>query len=78
MVPAHRNSKSKVGRRRAHLALEKANLAVCAQCSGPVMPHRTCPQCGLYPGKKEKKVVAEKPAPAEAPAGTPEEKKEDE
>ncbi|MBI4133129.1 50S ribosomal protein L32 [Candidatus Uhrbacteria bacterium] len=51
MVPAKRNSKSKVGRRRAHLALDKIALVVCPECRGPVRPHRACPQCGMYRGR---------------------------
>ncbi|MEK7192070.1 MAG: 50S ribosomal protein L32 [Patescibacteria group bacterium] len=47
-VPVKHHSKSKVGRRRSHLALQRVNLAVCSNCKGPVLPHRTCLQCGVY------------------------------
>ncbi|MEK7512999.1 MAG: 50S ribosomal protein L32 [Patescibacteria group bacterium] len=47
-VPVKHHSKSKVGRRRSQLALMKRALSVCAHCKGPTVPHRACPQCGLY------------------------------
>ncbi|MEK9194631.1 MAG: 50S ribosomal protein L32 [Patescibacteria group bacterium] len=47
-VPVKHHSKSKVGRRRAHLALKKAILSVCPNCKGPTLPHQACLQCGLY------------------------------
>lgn len=45
-VPLKHHSKSKVGRRRAHLALKKKKMLVCVNCKGPKMPHRICAQCG--------------------------------
>ena len=51
-VPVKHHSKSKVGRRRSHLALKKTILFACSNCRGPMMPHKTCPQCGFYGGKK--------------------------
>ena len=56
MVPKKRNSKSKVGRRRSHLALDKIGVNVCAECKGPKLPHRACAQCGVY-NKKTKKAA---------------------
>ena len=47
-VPVKHHSKSKVGRRRSHLALKKTNIFVCKNCQGPVLPHRSCAQCGTY------------------------------
>jgi len=47
-VPVKHHSKSKVGRRRSHLALKKLKLNVCANCNGPAMSHRACLQCGIY------------------------------
>jgi len=49
------HSKSKVGRRRSQLALSKPSLAVCPQCKGPTLPHRACPQCGVYVRVEKKK-----------------------
>ena len=50
-VPVKHHSKGKVGRRRSHLAMKKTNMAACAKCKGPVMPHRACAQCGAYKKK---------------------------
>jgi len=47
-VPVKHHSKGKVGRRRSHLALKKARISVCPKCSGPMLTHRTCVQCGNY------------------------------
>ncbi|MFA6365273.1 MAG: 50S ribosomal protein L32 [Candidatus Paceibacterota bacterium] len=54
------HASSKVGRRRSQLALKKSDLTVCAACGGPSMPHKACPQCGVYkkyPKKAAKKTV---------------------
>lgn len=51
-VPPKHLSKSKVGRRRSHLALKKEKVFVCGACKGPLLPHRACGQCGSYKGKK--------------------------
>lgn len=44
-VPTKHHSKSKVGRRRSHLALKKVKLAVCSNCQAPKLPHRVCAKC---------------------------------
>ena len=53
-VPTKHHSKSKVGRRRSHLALKPEKISVCSNCGYPVMPHRLCPKCGVYKGRKLK------------------------
>ncbi|MCL5733403.1 MAG: 50S ribosomal protein L32 [Patescibacteria group bacterium] len=45
-VPVKHHSKSKVGKRRSHLALRKARILVCPNCGAPKFPHRACPRCG--------------------------------
>ncbi|MDP3729786.1 MAG: 50S ribosomal protein L32 [bacterium] len=45
-VPVKHRSKSAVGANRAHLALKKIRLVVCAQCQAPVLSHRKCMNCG--------------------------------
>lgn len=52
-VPTKHHSKSKVGRRRSHLALKPTKLEVCPECKHPTFPHRACLNCGHY-GKKVK------------------------
>ena len=50
-VPVKHHSKSKVGRRRAHLALKPTQIFVCGNCKGPVLPHKACSQCHTYSKK---------------------------
>lgn len=47
-VPVKHHSKSKVGRRRSHLALKKMNISICPNCKAPVLSHRACGQCKTY------------------------------
>jgi len=54
-VPVKHHTKSKVRRRRSHLALKPARLFVCKNCNSPSLPHRICPNCGFYKGKVVKK-----------------------
>ncbi|MBI4159620.1 50S ribosomal protein L32 [Candidatus Wolfebacteria bacterium] len=49
--PVKHHSKSKVGRRRSHLALVSPKLLVCPNCAHPVLPHRFCSNCGEHKGK---------------------------
>ncbi|MFA6522111.1 MAG: 50S ribosomal protein L32 [Patescibacteria group bacterium] len=72
-LPAFRNSRSKVRRRRSHLALSAINLAVCPKCEAPILPHHACEKCGNYRNRtmkgKTKNVekVLEKKTKAKAP-----------
>ncbi|MEK7608404.1 MAG: 50S ribosomal protein L32 [Patescibacteria group bacterium] len=54
-VPIKHHSKGKVGRRRSHLALKKTRLFVCSSCGAPMLPHRSCKQCGTKPPRAKKK-----------------------
>ena len=47
-LPPKHLSRSKVRRRRSHLALKPTNLSVCANCKGPMLPHKACPTCKVY------------------------------
>lgn len=51
-VPVKHHSKSKVGRRRSHLALKKINLNACSNCKAPTLAHRVCANCGNYKSSK--------------------------
>lgn len=51
-VPAFRNSRSRVRRRRSHHALKKTDVAVCPNCKAPALPHITCKVCGQYKGRQ--------------------------
>lgn len=53
-VPKKRMSKSRRDRRRAANNNLKTAVQViaCPSCGAAVMPHRVCPACGVYKGKK--------------------------
>ena len=46
--PKKKTSKSRQGRRRAHLSLVAPHLVVCLQCRSPRPSHQVCPVCGTY------------------------------
>ncbi|MDD4930952.1 MAG: 50S ribosomal protein L32 [Candidatus Colwellbacteria bacterium] len=46
--PVKHHSKSKVGRRRSHLAKKKISISVCKKCGRPTIGHKACPSCGFY------------------------------
>ncbi|MBU2101351.1 50S ribosomal protein L32 [Patescibacteria group bacterium] len=46
--PKRHHTKSKVGRRRSHLAMKKTSIQVCAGCRAPALSHRICANCGQY------------------------------
>ncbi|ADG82925.1 50S ribosomal protein L32 [Thermincola ferriacetica] len=54
-VQQHRQSKSRVRKRRATQKLTAPGFISCPQCHEPKLPHRVCPECGYY---KDKEVVA--------------------
>ena len=49
-----RHSTMRQGKRRATIRLVLPQLIECANCHQPTRPHRVCPHCGLYKGKKIK------------------------
>lgn len=51
-VPKRRTSKSKKQMRRSHDFLKRPNFSVCPNCFEAHMPHRVCPSCGYYKGRR--------------------------
>ncbi len=53
-VPKKRTSKMRRDMRRAgNNSLKSAvQVSKCSSCGAPTMPHRICPSCGNYGGKK--------------------------
>lgn len=47
-LPARHHSRSRVNKRRSHLALKPFNLVKCPHCGKMIIPHRVCPYCGYY------------------------------
>lgn len=55
--PTHRHSKSRRDKRRANWKGQVPNLSACPECGEPMLPHRVCPSCGSYKGRKVLQVV---------------------
>ena len=59
-VPKRRRTSSRRNMRRAqHDKVVAPNLIPCPNCSAPVVPHRVCPSCGHYKGRKVLKTKGE-------------------
>lgn len=58
-VPAFKNAKSKVRRRRSHHALKKIGVMTCKKCQSPLLPHIACPGCGNYNNRQVGKGIEE-------------------
>ena len=55
-VPKRRTSKSKKRKRRNHYRAPSIALQPCPRCGDPRRPHRVCPSCGYYAGKRQVEV----------------------
>lgn len=51
-VPKRKVSKTRKRKRRTHWKAEAPGLVKCPKCDELVMPHRACPHCGYYKGRK--------------------------
>jgi large subunit ribosomal protein L32 len=51
-LPKRRVSKSRRDKRRTGKRLTAPSPSTCADCGEPSMPHRACPSCGSYRGRK--------------------------
>jgi large subunit ribosomal protein L32 len=51
-VPKRKLSKSRKRLRRGHHKARVIAHQACPRCSSPKLPHRVCPTCGYYRGKK--------------------------
>ena len=52
MVPKRKQSKSRKRKRRSHHALTPRSTVLCGHCNQVALPHRVCPNCGFYKGRK--------------------------
>jgi len=50
--PKRRHSHARQGKRRAHDFLTPVVLSECRQCHEMKLPHRVCPKCGYYEGRR--------------------------
>ena len=60
--PKRKHSKGRRDRRRAHDALQSANLTACPNCGQMRLPHTVCPNCGQYKGREVVAIEKEKKA----------------
>ncbi|MCK5768040.1 MAG: 50S ribosomal protein L32 [Candidatus Atribacteria bacterium] len=51
-MPKRKTSKSRKNKRRTHWNLTETKLTECPRCHEMKLPHRACPECGYYNGKK--------------------------
>lgn len=51
-LPKSKISRTRGRKRRTHYKMKKINLVPCKNCSTPKLPHRVCPNCGFYNGRK--------------------------
>jgi len=51
-VPVKRSTKKQTRTRRSHHALKATGTAKCESCETQILPHKACPKCGTYKGKK--------------------------
>lgn len=51
-LPKRRISKTRKRKRRTHWKIDPPGLVECPKCSELIMPHRACPHCGYYKGRK--------------------------
>ncbi|CUU07866.1 MAG: 50S ribosomal protein L32 [Fimbriimonadales bacterium] len=50
--PKRRHSHARGAKRRTHYKLEVPGLSRCKHCGATILPHRACPVCGYYRGRK--------------------------
>ena len=50
--PKRRTSSARRDKRRSHHALEAPGMSACPNCAEMKKPHRVCPHCGHYKGRK--------------------------
>jgi large subunit ribosomal protein L32 len=51
-LPKRKICKARRDKRRSHLRLKVPGLSTCPQCNEVKQPHRACPSCGVYKGRK--------------------------
>jgi large subunit ribosomal protein L32 len=65
-LPKRKKSKSRADMRLSHIAIHPTTLVECSQCHTKIMPHRTCPTCGMYNGRQVVKIKEPKKPAANA------------
>lgn len=55
--PKRRHSQARSAKRRTHYKMVVPGLSRCKQCGALHQPHRACPECGYYKGRKFEQAV---------------------
>jgi len=50
-LPSRHHTRSRVNKRRSHLALSRRHFIKCPHCGAEILPHQVCPFCGYYKGR---------------------------
>jgi large subunit ribosomal protein L32 len=59
-VPKRRHSKSRKRKKRTHKKIKQNTLVKCKHCGRLKQPHKACPHCGYYRGKKVIEIARKK------------------
>ncbi|HEV8338307.1 MAG TPA: 50S ribosomal protein L32 [bacterium] len=51
-IQKRRHSRARTARRRSQWKAAPVTLVGCPQCHQPMRPHRVCPTCGYYAGRR--------------------------
>ena len=51
-LPSRHHTRSRVNKRRSHMALNSRIFIKCPHCGRKILPHRVCPYCGYYKNKE--------------------------
>jgi len=55
--PTHRHTRARRDKRRANWKITIPSITLCPECQEPRLPHRVCPNCGSYRGKRIIEVI---------------------
>ncbi len=50
--PKRKHSKTRRDKRRTHYKATASTTGNCPNCNAVKLPHRVCPECGYYNGRK--------------------------
>jgi large subunit ribosomal protein L32 len=51
-VPKRKTSRARRDARRSSHVTPTPSVSECPQCHSPKLPHRVCPNCGMYNGRQ--------------------------
>jgi len=51
-LPSQKRTNTSKRQRASHFALKTTTTTKCEKCGAQIMPHKACPKCGTYKGRK--------------------------